>query len=1164
MHLRQGVDRSRVGVRRRQTLAQRFTDARVLTLEARHFAARPRSPRATMRALDRVGAERARDLLFVVRRMSAVAEDRSMNDQGKQRGGNGTPVASPPTDGEPGHARPVSGPSARTMIAPFSSSSTAPEATPPAAATVIARKGGPAPASPASFPQATPAPVEPHDGFRHGFGAGPGHGHGHVEPHTPTPGFTPPPVSWADSGPRQPDSGPRPPTGNWEDSTGVSSQANAPRPGLRIHQYELIREIGAGGMGTVFLARDTRLGRRVAIKFLQSNHPELTQRFLVEARATARCSHENIVIIYEVGEHFGSPYMVLEFLKGAPLTRQLERGQKLPYTRAVELMIPVLRALAVAHEQNIVHRDLKPDNIFVTEGGTVKVLDFGIAKVVQGDGPFAGERAMSSDAIRLPSESELAAEGGNTELTRRGTIVGTMKYMAPEQWGIGIEVDHRADVWAAGVLLYRMIAGRHPLYPLDGSQLVVVAMLDRPMPRLREAVSDVPRELADVIDRCLLKRKEDRWPSARELLAALEPFQASRFHTRELRIDQTPYAGLSSFQENDASRFFGRGREIAAMVTRLRDRPLMAVVGGSGVGKSSFVRAGVVPALKSSGEAWETLIIRPGRSPMAALANLVSPLVGTSPTLADEVAEQQKLASKLTGEPGHLGTLLRSRARRESRRILLFIDQFEELYTLVSDPDERAAFTACLAAVADDATAPLRVVLSIRADFLDRVSEDQGFLGELSQGLFFLGAPSRDGLRDALVQPAEMAGYQFEMPAIVEDMLDHLETTPGALPLLQFAAAKLWEQRDSARHLLTHHSYAAMGGIAGALASHADSVMAELSPQAQTLGRALFLRLVTPEHTRAIVAMDELRELSRDSGEIQRLLDQLVAARLLLVQSAGGDQGSSSTVEIVHESLIHSWPTLRRWLDETQDDAALLDQLRTAARQWQVKNRDPGLLWRGDTADEARRWYRRYHGPLSDVQKAYLDAVFAQALSAQRRRRQAVITGFAAMGVLITAAVVALIVIRGAKQAADRNAIAAQHSAVAATTAQKQAEQRLAEVQRKEAERLAAEAQRQAAERREARVSNALDLTSEELRKTNEELLLALDEANASRERAKRAKETAEDNAEQAVAAQKEAEAARQDAVKAKDKVEQLLAREKARAKKLEDQLGSPIVDTLK
>src|SRR6185369_1166707 len=142
-----------------------------------------------------------------------------------------------------------------------------------------------------------------------------------------------------------------------------------------------------------------------------------------------------------------------------------------------------------------------------------------------------------------------------------------------------------------------------------------------------------------------------------------------------------------------------------------------------------------------------------------------------------------------------------------------FVDQFEELYTQVADADERAAFTACLSAVADDATSPLRDVLSVRSDFLDRVAEDPEFVAELTQGLFFLGPPGRDGLRDAITQPAEMAGFQFELPATVEDMLDHLETSPDALPLLQFAATKLWESRDLARRLLTHHAYAAMGGV---------------------------------------------------------------------------------------------------------------------------------------------------------------------------------------------------------------------------------------------------------------------------------------------------------------------------------------------------------------
>jgi len=976
----------------------------------------------------------------------------------------------------------------------------------PSSPTVVARPGRAGTAPPVSYPSATPRPPTPAEGV--------------------------------------------PVTGGWETATGVHAMAAQPKPGVRIHQYELIRELGAGGMGTVYLARDTKLGRRVAIKFLQTNHPELTHRFLIEARTTARCSHENIVVIYEVGEHYGTPYMVLEYLRGQPLTQLLENGQRLPYTRAVEIMAPVLRALAVAHEAGIVHRDLKPDNIFVTESGAIKVLDFGIAKVVQGDGPFAAQdRQLSSDSIRVPSELELAGGvGAGGEITRGGTIVGTMKYMAPEQWGIGVEVDHRTDIWAAGILLYRMIAGRHPLYPLDGNQLVVVAMLDRPMPRMREAVGDLPKELADVIDRCMLKRKEDRWASAADLLSALEPFQPNRSRGRERSPNESPYAGLSSFQEQDADRFFGRSAEVAAMVTRLHDRPLMAVVGGSGVGKSSFIRAGVVPALKQSGEPWECAIIRPGRAPLAALAQLLLPMVTTSDSVAGDLAEQQQLADRLAGEPGHLGTVLRSRARREGRRILLFVDQFEELYTLVADAEERQAFAACLAAVADDATAPLRVVVSIRADFLDRVSESAGFLGELQQGLFFLGPPSRDGLRDALVQPAEAASYQFEMPAIVEDMLDHLETTPGALPLLQFAAQKLWEQRDTARRLFTHHSYAAMGGIAGALASHADSVVAELPAPGQALTRTLFLHLVTPEHTRAIVAIEELRALSPEPVEVQRLIEHLVAARLLLVQSA--DRGIGTTVEIVHESLIHSWPTLRRWLDENQDDAALLDQLRTAARQWQAKRRDPGLLWRGETAEEARRWYRRYRGPLSDVQKAYLDAVFHLAQGAQRLKRRIITAGFAALIVLVAAAAIALVVIRGNARAAVR--------------AQAEAEHRLAEVQRKEGERRAEQEGRQAAERREAVANSQLDDTNEELRRTNQELRLALEEATESRERAKKAQQGAEQNASRAVRAQRDAESARVDAIRAKERVEQLLAGEKLRAKRLEEQLGSPMVDTLK
>jgi len=926
------------------------------------------------------------------------------------------------------------------------------------------------------------------------------------------------------------------------------------RPGTRINQYELIREIGAGGMGTVYMARDTKLGRRVAIKFLHTAHPELTQRFVLEARATARCQHENIVIIYEVGEFSGQPYMVLEYLNGQPLTQIIESGHKLPPARAVELMVPVVKALQCAHDQGIVHRDLKPDNIFVTDSGTIKVLDFGIAKVLQDDAA-PEERAPSGGAGWQEDPGD-----ERTELTRRGAIMGTMSYMSPEQWGIGVDIDHRTDIWACGIMLYRMVTGRHPLSPLRGQQLIVTAMLDRPMPKVREAANDVQQALSEVIDRCLMKHKEQRWNSAKDLLRALEPFLPGRY-TREWEIDESPYAGLSAFQENDADRFFGRSREIAAMVTRIRDRPLMAVVGSSGVGKSSFVRAGLVPALKHSGERWEIMVVRPGRQPLAALASILAPLVSSSTTLVDDLAQQQALIQRLYNEPGYLGTVLRSRARREGANIMVFVDQFEELYTLVPDDGERMAFTACLSGVADDATAPLRVVLSIRSDFLDRVPEDQRFMYELSQGLFFLTPPNRDGLRDALVRPAEMAGFNFESATMVEHMLDHLELANGALPLLQFAASKLWEQRDTARKLITEHSYKALGGIAGALAGHADSVLAELSPQAQQLVRAIFLRLVTPERTRAIVAVEDLRELSRDTHEIQLLVDQLVQARLLTVQTSGEGASAAKTAEIVHESLIHTWPTLRRWLDENQGDAEFLERLRTAAKQWQTKSYDDGLLWRGESVDEAERFVRRYRGDLPEVQKAFLKAVFDLDARAAKRKRVALIGVVTFLCVLVAAAAVALVVIRqrgneaarqadkalkAEKIARDSEKVARDSEKVAkdaektATDAKEVAEQRLALIQKAQAEKAKAEAE--------------VQLTNQELAMTNDELKDALKKSKRATAEAKASEDRAEANA-------REARAAQADTERAKKEIERLLTKERDRVQKLEEQLGGGVID---
>jgi serine/threonine protein kinase len=948
---------------------------------------------------------------------------------------------------------------------------------------------------------------------------------------------------------------------------GQLQSGRLPEAGERIGQYELIRELGRGGMGAVYLARDTRLGRRVAIKFLQSAAPELTARFILEARATARCHHDNIIVIHDVGEHRENPYMVLEFLQGNELTGLIPKGRGMPPARVVELMVPVARALVCAHEHGIVHRDLKPDNIFVTESGTVKVLDFGIAKLLQNTqasqgGPQAGPVSAEELAARLGAMARDSSAPA-PELTGRGAIMGTLPFMSPEQWGLG-GIDHRTDIWAMGILLFEMLAGRHPLWPSKGFALAITAMVEEPMPRLRAVAPQVPDELAEIVDRCLLKDKLQRPASAQELVDALEPLLPGRF-VRRLGIDQSPYAGLSSFQEADAGRFFGRQSEIAAAVTRLRDQPLFGVVGPSGVGKSSFVRAGVVPALKGSGERWSSLVIRPGRQPVEALAQVVETMLGAvsnaldGTALATRLAHHESVAERLRREPGYLGTVMRSRARQSGQRLLLFIDQFEELYTLVDDPAERRAYTAALAGAADDATAPVRVVLAIRSDFLDRVPEDVEFMAELSRGLFFLMAPGRAGLKEALTQPAEMAGCQFETPDMVEHMLDHLEHTPGALPLLQFAATKLWDSRDTERRLLTRASYDALGGIAGALAGHADAVVAELPPRSQSLARALFLRLITPERTRALVALDELGDVSESVAEVQGLLEHLVHARLLVIQTGGGPNGlgdgaaaglgpgdalgdgaSSGSVEIVHESLIHSWPLLGHWLDANQDDAVFLDQLRNAARQWDKRGRRAGLLWRGEAMEEARRWHRHYRGDVPPVQRAYLQAVFRQAARSARLKRLVLAGIIGLLSVMVAAAAVALVVIRDAQKESEAQTGKAEARLVRAQAAEAEAQ--------KERERAVT-----ASERAES-ANTALESKNSELVAAVEAAEKARQEAEAARRRAEKSKRKARRDRRRAQSKEREALAAEGRARDANGKLQRLLESERERIRRLEEQ----------
>jgi eukaryotic-like serine/threonine-protein kinase len=288
-------------------------------------------------------------------------------------------------------------------------------------------------------------------------------------------------------------------------------------------------------------------------------------------------------------------------------------------------------------------------------------------------------------------------------------------------------------------------------------------------------------------------------------------------------------------------------------------------------------------------------------------------------------------------------------------------------------------------------------------------------------------------------------------------MVEALEATQGALPLLQFSAAKLWEQRDRQRLVLTRNTYVGMGGVAGALATHADEVLAKFGTADQKIVRTLFQRLVTPERTRAIVETAELRDISPD---VSRIVADLVEARLLVVQTRGEGSGA---VELVHESLITSWPTLRRWLDDSHDDAAYLAQIRAAAKQWDTKGREPGLLWRGDALDEARLWKSRYQGELPSREKDFLDAAIALATRASRIRRAAALGTIAFLLVVVAAGAFALVQIQGAKHDAQTQAAAAKKAKAIAEDKQQQAEAALAAKEQADKAKADAEAAAQVA-----------------------------------------------------------------------------------------------------
>lgn len=772
-----------------------------------------------------------------------------------------------------------------------------------------------------------------------------------------------------------------------------------------VGNFRIKALIGEGAMGEVYLAQDLVLGRRVALKLIRKAVVEEggIDRFLEEARATASFNHPHIVTLHAVGEHEGRPFLALEYLDGESLRARCASGPMAPRD-ALRAVRAIAEAIAEAHAHGIIHADLKPENVVIPRDGRVRVVDFGLARLT-------GSAGSSGS--------------------------GTPSYMAPERW-TQVAPTPAIDVWALGILLYELVSGARPFSDMELAQLAF-SSADPRLPVVEDAganagatsAADGTKTSSDAgasadseedswraLARECLRRAPDRRPVAEEVVRRLgdlldrplghEASARGRAGGGAARVlgsssdegsgdsanDETakdrlrrilaseprnPYPGLAAFSRSDSSHYAGRGAEVDAAVEALRTRALLPIVGPSGVGKSSFVSAALIPRLEESG-AWDVVSCRPGAAPLLSLATALG---------------DPELASKLAAHPARLVLALSERSRARGVRPLLFLDQFEECFTLA--PAEARAFCACLATAAlpDE---PWRIVLTVRDDFLIRLAEAPEMRPHLG-ALQVLGPMTFDDLCEAIRRPLRNAGYTSDTEALPARIVEDVRDQPASLSLLQFTCHALWERRDQPGRRLLTSKYEAMGGASGALASHAERVLAELTPAQVRQVRSLFLMLVEPDGTRHPRLRSELVD---DRDDIDKLLELLLERRLVVVARQLDDD--QPQLELAHEALTKAWPRLARWLDETHEQRLLVVEVEQAASLWDKRGQRDDETWTGVALGEALRKVEAWSIDLPTKSRRFLEAGEERARKSRRRRRW--IVGTAGM-VLIAGAIVA-------------------------------------------------------------------------------------------------------------------------------------------------------------
>jgi hypothetical protein len=428
-----------------------------------------------------------------------------------------------------------------------------------------------------------------------------------------------------------------------------------------------------------------------------------------------------------------------------------------------------------------------------------------------------------------------------------------------------------------------------------------------------------------------------------------------------------PYRGLEPFEPEHAQYFFGREVLTEILVERLRRERFLAVLGASGSGKSSVVRAGVLPALAQgklpgSGN-WPILVIKPGQNPQEALAGALAATVSAARSVgAVDFARlqqtRQEIQERLLREESALHELVREVVAKDAddRRVLVVVDQFEELFTLCPFEQRQRFIDALLCAVGQP-EGHTTVLLTLRADFVAQCTAYPDLSDLIASHQVWVRAMDDEGLRASIERPIWLAGMQYE-PGLVPLILADVGREPGALPLLEDALWSLFEYCREGDEVIELREYREIGGVQGALAKRADDVYATLSAEEQEDTRRILLRLVEmregQEATRRRAILDELITAPEERDPVEKVVQRLTDARLLTTTQ--DEKTGQRVVDISHEVLIRGWPRLREWLEESREDLLTYQRLREAAAEWERGERHESYLYRGARLAKVVEW----------------------------------------------------------------------------------------------------------------------------------------------------------------------------------------------------------------